>query len=36
MAKKERVGRLKKAATSNLKQKRLTKKAAKAQKATGE
>jgi len=33
MAKKERVGRLKKAAASNLKQKRLAKKAAKAKKA---
>jgi len=35
MEKKERVGRLKKAAASNLKQKRLAKKAAKAKKAAG-
>jgi len=35
MAKKERVGRLKKAAASNLKQKRLAKKADKAKKAAG-
>ncbi len=36
MAKKDRVGRLKKAATQNLKQKRQAKKAEKAKKAAGE